>query len=134
MYIICINKVKKEKTLIEFKYDDDKYIHNKNRNASKNWLLNPPKKHHEMLLDMAGFEPDSGMLFEEAFDDCYYDDEESMWLDCFKDIHIEDADDNIYTFQYLLYALAKLLTSTKRLKEYKVHLKKLKLSGDFAKA
>ena len=119
--------------MLEFKYDDAKYIHNKNRNAIKNWLLNPPPKHHKMLLEMAGFEPDSGMLFEEAFDYCYYDDEESLWLSCFKYLGIEDNDDNIYTFQYLLYALAKLLTSTKRLKEYKVHLKKLNISGDFAK-
>ena len=119
--------------MIDFKYEDEKYIHNKNRNAIKNWLLNPPKKHHEMLLDMAGFEPDSGLLFEEAFDNCYYGEEELMCHDCFKDLGIDADATNIYTFQYLLYALAKLLTSTKRLKEYKVHLKKIKLSGDFAK-
>lgn len=117
--------------MIDFKYDDDKYIHNKNRDAIKNWLLNPPTKHHEMLLEMAGFEPDSGMLFEEAFDDCYYDDEESMWLDCLRDLNLDEDEANIYTFQYLLYALSKLLTSTKLLKKYKVHLKKLKLNGDF---
>lgn len=117
--------------MIEFKYDDDKYIHNNNRNAIKNWLLNPPTKHHKMLLDMAGFEPDSGLLFEEAFDHCYYDDEEAMWLDCFKDLDIEDDDANICTFQYLLYALAKWLTPTKRFKTFKVHLKKLDLGGDF---
>ena len=119
--------------MIEFKYDDEKYVHNKNRNAIKNWLLNPPAKHHEMLLDMAGFEPDSGLLFEEAFDDCYYDEEEPMWLDCCKDLSIDSDAKNIYTFQYLLYALAKWLTPSKRLKEFKVHLKKIKLSGDFAK-
>ena len=119
--------------MIEFKYDDEKYIHNKNRNAIKNWLLNPPAKHHEILLEMAGFEPDSGMLFGEAFDNCYYDEEESMCLDCFKYLRIDADATNIYTFQYLLYALSKLLTSTKRLKEYKVHLKKLNLSDDFAK-
>ena len=119
--------------MLEFKYVEDKYIHNENRDAIKNWLLNPPAKHHEMLLDMAGFEPDSGILFGEAFDYCYYADEEPMWLDCFKDLHIEADDANIYTFQYLLYALSKLLTSTKRLKEYKVHLKKLNINGDFAK-
>ena len=120
--------------MIDFKYDDEKYIHNVNRSAIKNWLLNPPPKHHEMLLDMAGFEPESGMLFEEAFDYCYYADEESMCHDCFKDLRIDADATNIYTFQYLLYALAKLLTSSKKLKEYKVHLKKIKLSGDFAKA
>ena len=126
--------MKKEITMIEFKYDDDKYIHNKNRNAIKNWLLNPPKKHHEMLLDMAGFEPESGLLFEEAFDDCYYDDEESMWIDCFKDLNLDEDEANVYTFQYLLYALAKWLTPTKRLKEFKVHLKKHDLGSDFANA
>lgn len=120
--------------MLEFKYDDDKYIHNENRDAIKNWLLNPPTKHHEMLLDMAGFEPDSGLLFGEAFDYCYYDDEEAMWNYCFKDLSLEDSEANIYTFQYLLYALAKWLTPTKRMKEFKVHLKKLKLDGDFAKA
>lgn len=119
--------------MVEFKYDDDKYIHNENRDAIKNWLLNPPTKHHKMLLDMAGFEPD-GLLFEEAFDNCYYDDEEAMWLDCFKDLNLEDSEANIYTFQYLLYSLSKLLTNTKRMKEFKVHLKKLNLVGDFAKA
>ena len=118
--------------MLEFKYDDDKYIHNENRDAIKNWLLNPPTKHHEMLLEMAGFEPD-GLLFEDAFDNCYYDNEESMWVDCFKDLNLEDDDANIYTFQYLLYALAKWLTPTKRLKAFKVHLKKLNLSKDFAK-
>ena len=120
--------------MIEFKYDDEKYIHNKNRDAIKNWLINPPPKHHEMLLDMAGFEPGSGILFKEAFDYCYYADEESMWVDCFKYLSIEDDDANIYTFQYLLCALSKLLTSTKKLKEYKVHLKKINLSVDFANA
>ena len=120
--------------MLEFKYDDDKYIHNKNRNAIKNWLLNPPTKHHVVLLEMAGFEPDSGLLFGEAFDYCYYDDEEAMWNDCLKDINLEDSEANIYTFQYLLYALAKWLTPTKRLKEFKVHLKKLDLVSDFAKA
>ena len=119
--------------MVEFKYDDDKYIHNNNRDAIKNWLLNPPTKHHELLLDMVGFEPD-GLLFEEAFDYCYYNDEEQMWLDCFKDLSLEDDDANIYTFKYLLYALAKLLTNTKRLKEFKVHLKKIKLGSDFANA
>ena len=120
--------------MIEFKYDDEKYVHNKNRNVIKNWLLNPPTKHHKMLLEMAGFEPDSGLLFEEAFDYCYYEEEESMCHECFKDLSIDADAKNIYTFQYLLYALAKLLTSTKRLKEFKVHLKKLDLGGDFAKA
>ena len=120
--------------MLEFKYDDDKYIYNKNRNAIKNWLLNTPSKHHEMLLDMAGFEPGSGLLFEEAFDNCYYDDEEAMRNDCLKDLNLEDSEANIYTFQYLLYALAKWLTPTKRLKEFKVHLKKLDLVSDFAKA
>ena len=118
--------------MVDFKYDDEKYVHNENRNAIKKWLLNPPTKHHKMLLDMAGFEPDSGLLFEEAFDDCYYDEEELMWLDCFKDLNLDEAEANIYTFQYLLYALSKLLTNTKRLKEYKIHLKKIKLDGDFA--
>lgn len=120
--------------MLEFKYDEEKYIHNENRDAIKNWLLNPPTKHHEMLLDMAGFEPGSGILFEEAFDYCYYDEEESMWNDCFKDLNLDDDDANIYTFKYLLYALSKLLTNTKRLKEFKVHLKKLDLGGDFANA
>ena len=120
--------------MVDFKYEDDKYVHNKNRDAIKKWLLNPPTKHHEMLLDMAGFEPDSGLLFGEAFDYCYYDEEESMWLDCFKDLDLEDDDANIYTFQYLLYALSKLLTPSERLKMYKVHLKKLNLSKDFANA
>ena len=120
--------------MIEMKYDDDKYIHNKNRDAIKQWLLNPPTKHHKMLIDMAGFEPGSGLLFEEAFDNCYYDDEEAMWLDCLKELDLEDDDANICTFQYLLYALAKLLTDTKRLKNYKVHLKKLDMDKDFAKA
>ena len=120
--------------MLEFKYDDDKYIYNKNRDAIKNWLLNPPTKHHVVLLEMAGFEPDSGILFGEAFDYCYYDDEESMWLDCFRDLNLEDDEANIYTFQYLLYALAKWLTPTKRLKEFKVNLKKIELGGDFANA
>ena len=119
--------------MIEFKYDDDKYIHNKNRNAIKNWLLNPPTKHHKMLLEMAGFEPDQGLLFEEAFDYCYYDEEESMWLDCFKDLNIDD-DANINTFQYLLYSLSKWLTPTKRLKKFKVHLKKIDMDCDFKNA
>lgn len=116
--------------MIDFKYDDDKYIHNENRDAIKNWLLNPPTKHHEILLDMAGFEPD-GFLFGEAFDYCYYDDEEAMWNDCFKDLDLEDSEANINTFQYLLYALAKLLSNNKILKEFKVHLKRLNLDGDF---
>ena len=121
--------------MVEFKYDDDKYIHNKNRDAIKNWLLNPPTKHHEMLLDMAGFEPyDKRYSYDECFDDCYYDEEERMWLDCFKDLNLEDYEANIYTFQYLLYALAKWLTPTKRLKAFKVHLKKLDLGGDFKNA
>lgn len=120
--------------MVDFKYDDDKYIHNKNRDAIKDWLLNPPTKHHEILLDMAGFEPYSVLLFEEAFDDCYYDDEEAMWNDCFKDLNLEDSEANIYTFQYLLYALAKWLTPTKRLKAFKVHLKKLDLGSDFVNA
>ena len=119
--------------MIDFKYDDDKYAYNINRNAIKNWLLNPPTNHHKMLLDMAGFEPD-GLLFGEAFDYCYYDDEEAMWNDCFKDLSLEDSEANIYTFQYLLYALAKWLTPAKRFKAFKVHLKKLDLGGDFAKA
>lgn len=118
--------------MVEFKYDDDKYIHNKNRDAIKNWLLNPPTKHHEMLLEMAGFEPD-GLLFEESFDNCYYDDEEAMWNDCLKDLSIEDNEANIYTFQYLLYAISRWLTPTKRLKEFKVHLKKIGIEKDFAK-
>lgn len=119
--------------MVDFKYSAEKYIYNKNRDAIKNWLLNPPTKHHDMLLDMAGFEPD-GLLFGEAFDYCYYDDEESMWQDCFEDLDIEDDDANISTFQYLLYALCNWLTHSKRLKEYKVHLKKIKLSGDFTNA
>ena len=116
------------------KYDNGKYVHNKNRNAIKNWLLNPPTKHHEMILDMAGFEPESGLLFAVAFDHCYFEEEEAMWVDCFKDLNIDVDDANIYTFQYLLYALAKWLTPTKRLKAFKVHLKKIDLGGDFAKA
>ena len=124
--------MKKEITMIDFKYDDDKYVHNQNRDAIKNWLLNPPTKHHEMLLDMAGFEPDSELLFGEAFDYCYYDDEEAMWLDCFNDLSLEDDDANITTFQYLLHALAKLLTTSERLKMYRVHLKKLGVEKDFA--
>ena len=118
--------------MIEFKYDDDKYIHNKNRDAIKKWLLNPPSKHHEMLLDMAGFEPyDDEFLFGDAFDQCYYDDEESMWVDCFNDLHIDEEEANINTFQYLLYALCKFLTPSERLKMYKVHLKKLDAKSDF---
>ena len=120
--------------MVDFKYDDEKYVHNTNRDAIKKWLLNPSSKHHELLLDMAGFEPDSGLLFGDAFDNCYYEDEESMWLDCFNDLNLEDDDTNIYTFQYLLYALAKWLTPSKRLKEYKVHLKKIELGSDFAHA
>ena len=118
--------------MVEFKYDDDKYVHNKNRDAIKNWLLNPPSKHHEMLLDMAGF----GTTFDyfNGFDQCYYEEEEQMWLDCFKDLNLEEDDANIYTFQYLLYALAKCLTPTKRLKEFKVHLKKISMEKDFTNA
>ena len=116
--------------MIEYKYDADKYIYNNNRDSIKKWLLNPPAKHHKILLKMAGFEPD-GLLFEEAFDYCYYDDEEQMWIDCFNDLDLEDNDENICTFQYLLYALAKLLTNTKNLKAFKVHLKKIDLGCDF---
>lgn len=120
--------------MIEMKYDADNYIHNKNRDAIKNWLLNPPSKHHEMLLDMAGFEPCDEFLFGDAFDQCYYDAEEAMWDDCFKDLNLEDNDANICTFQYLLYAVAKWLTPTNRLKVFKVHLKKIDLGSDFANA
>ena len=119
--------------MVDFKYDDEKYVHNTNRDAIKKWLLNPPSKHHEMLLDMAGFESD-GLLFGEAFDYCYYDDEEAMWTDCFNDLNLEDDDANISTFQYLLYALSRWLTPTKRLKEFKVHLKKISMEKDFTKA
>lgn len=116
--------------MVDFKYEDEKYVHNENRDSIKKWLLNPPSKHHEMLIEMAGFEPD-GFLFEEAFDQCYYDEEEQMWNDCFKDLNIEDDEANIYTFQYLLYALAKWLTPSKRFKKYKVHLKKIRVEKDF---
>ena len=117
--------------MVQFKYKDAKYIHNKNRDAIKNWLLNPPPKHHEILLEMAGFEPDPYYGFFTCFDECYYDEEESMWLDCFKDLNLDVEEANIYTFQYLLYALSKWLTPTKLLKEFKVHLKKIELGGDF---
>ena len=119
--------------MVEYKYYDGKYVHNKNRNAIKNWLLNPPTEHHKMLLEMAGFEPGPGLLFKEAFDDCYFGDEEIICYDCFKDISIDADVKNIYTFQHLLYALAKWLTPSKRLKEFKVHLKKIELCGDFEK-
>lgn len=117
--------------MLGLKYDDEHYIHNKNRDAIKKWILNPPTKHHEKLLEMAGFEPREGRTFEFDFDHCYYEDERDLWRACFEDLHINGDEANIFTFQYLLYALSRFLISSERLKMYKIHLKKIELGKDF---
>lgn len=117
--------------MIEYKYPKEHYIYNKNRNAMKKWLLNPPTKYHELLLDMAGFVPfDNKYSFDFCFDNCYEEEEEAMCVDCCKDLGI-DYDDNCCDFSYLLYALSKWLTPSDRLKKYKIHLKKIELNKDF---
>ena len=116
--------------MIEYKYDKESYIYNKNRDAIKNWLLNPPPKHHEKLLEMMGFEPYGDNAFIFAFENCYYEDEEELCKACSKDLNIDD-DENFDTFESLLMALSRFTVPSDRLKKFKVHLKKIELGGDF---
>ena len=116
--------------MIEYKYDKEHYIYNKNRNAIKKWLLNPPPKHHEKLIEMMGFEPYGDNAFIFAFENCYYEDVEELCKACCEELNI-DVEGNFDTFEYLLMALSRFLVPSERLKKFKVHLKKIKLGEDF---
>lgn len=99
------------------------------RDKIKNWLLNPPPKHHEKLLEMMGFEPYGDNEFIFAFENCYYEDEEGLCKACCKDLNI-DEEEHYVTFCDLLMALSRFMVSSERLKKFKVHLKKIEINND----
>lgn len=130
--------------MVEYKYDLEKYEYNPNRDAIKKWLLNLPSKYFNVLDSICGVwswhEKDytGEVVLAEKFmlymDEGFYDEQEQLWLACFKDLSIDYEDKDIYTFQYLLYALVAWLNDPKNLKLFKVNMKKNDLKKDFTNA
>ena len=117
--------------MIELKHNKELYIHNKNRNAIKNWLLNPPTKHHEMILKMMCFVSEDGVQFYVGFTNTFCDTCYPLCSACIKDLHLKEDWCNMYTFYCSLEALSRLLVHSDKLKKYKVHLKKNEIEKDF---
>ena len=130
--------------MIEYKYDKEHYIYNPNRDAIKKWLLNIPSTYIDLVLEIVQDFPfneryiNGNHCYSEDYfngiDESYYDDEETMWLACFKDLNIDFEDKDIYTFQYLLYAFVAWLSYSKNMKMFKIHNKKQAIEKDFTNA
>ena len=118
--------------MVKLKHDKELYIHNKNRDAIKNWLLNPPTKHHELLFKMIGFVPEVGVPFYESFTHHFCDKCFPLCSSCLSDLQIKDDYANMYTFYMLLEALSRFLVPSDKIKKYKIHLKKVEMEKDFA--
>lgn len=114
-----------------YKLLDSFIYNNKNRNVIKKWLLNPPPKNHELILEMMGFVPKVGMSFRNDFDNKYSSKEIPLCYSCLNDLQLKNGADNMCTFFCLLQALSHFLISSERLKKYKIHLKKIELNKDF---
>jgi len=115
-----------------------KYYYDEDRNVMKKWLLNPPTAYHDAIIEMVAFSEYYTSLkdvetnfetFKLSFNRTFANVVLAMIRDCEKDLGIKCGDE----FLYLLYALTKWLIPSERLKMYKIHLKKIELSGDFTK-
>ena len=127
--------------MIEYKYDLEHYKHNPNREAIKKWILNLPSIYYDMIVDISNnFHWNERYLdgnkcssehFWNGIDDYYYDEEQTLWLACFKDLNIDYENKDIYTFQYLLYAFVAWLSYSKNMKMFKIYHKKIDIEKDF---
>ena len=118
--------------MVKLKHDKELYIHNKNRDAIKKWLLNIPQKHQELLFKMIGFVPEVGVPFYKGFINTFSDICYPLCSSCLSDLQIKDDFANMNTFYMVLEALSRFLVPSDKMKKYKIHLKKNELERDFA--